>query len=80
LAIKFEQSEESKHPSTAIYTATRAVLLLAILAVLIFMRKRLLEGRCDDNDLENNITNTNVTNNMGLLGTVKVCPERIKGL
>ena len=43
-------------------------MLLAIFAVVIFVRKRSLEGSWDDDDLENNIAGTNVTDNFGVAG------------
>jgi hypothetical protein len=67
-AIEFEQSEESSTQSLSIYTVTGAVVLLAVFAVVIFVRKRSLEGSCDDDDLENSITRINVTDNFGVAG------------
>jgi len=68
-AIELEQREEISTQSLAIYTVTGAVVLLAVLVVVIFVRKRSHEGSCDDDDLENNIARINVTDKFGVAGS-----------
>jgi hypothetical protein len=51
---------------------------LAVFSLLVFLRKRSLEGICDDDDAENDIARTIVADNFGVTGNSESLSRKSK--